>query len=271
MEERYHSIKKKFHQILKEKNRKEKINKSFIESNKNDNPQEDKNEYTESYNFTKNSFYRNEEANKNMILEQKFNVLKDSLDKLQIVLEKNIQNNNNSTNEVIQKINDIKNFYMNELENDSLIINNDLTTIKNEVNDVINNKLNQNSEVNNIINTLEIEKNNQIEESMNKINFYSNNQQNYLANINKDINLRINEINELYDNNINYSNQKKDIILNNICTFNNKLNKMYNEEKKHRENFKNGINSILNCEIDNLRSIDLYNSLELIKNGEKPF
>ena len=92
MKQRYDNIRKKFNQILNEKNKfKEKRSHSFIEPNNNYIKNELDN--NDSFILTKNSFYKKDESN-NIILNKKYNILKKSLDKLQLIIEKNIKEEN---------------------------------------------------------------------------------------------------------------------------------------------------------------------------------
>ena len=275
MKERYKNIRKKFNQIIKEKyNLKEKRSRSFIEPNHNYIRREkDNNNNNDDFNITKNIFYKNEENNTNSILNTKFNILKKSLDKLSLIIEKNSNKENKYIDDAIKNIINIKYYYINELNNDSIRINNDLKLINREFNNKMKNKeANEFVEVDDLINNLTNESNNIINNSINKINFYSDNQQKYFDNINKDIKDQIKEINNDSNNDLIYSNQKYNLIMNDISSFNKKILLLDNEENNNRENFKKDINNILNYEIDNLNNNDyneMFNSLELYKNGKK--
>ena len=91
MKERYGDIKNEFRQILNKKNKpNDRRNRSFIEFDSKYIQQE-----TEDNNLlslTKNSFYKKEynSEEEGAILNKKYNILKKTLDKLQIILENNI-------------------------------------------------------------------------------------------------------------------------------------------------------------------------------------
>lgn len=274
MKERYDIIRKRFKQIINEKNNlKEKRNHSFIESNNNSIKKELGNK--NSFNLTKNSFYKKEKFKKNLVLNQKYYILKKSLDKLQLILEKNINEENIYKNDIIGNIHNIKSYYMNELTKDTISLQNDLQSIKNEFLEEIkireSNKDDINNEVNNLVNSFTNNNNIEINCPKNKINLYRNNQQNYFSNINKEIKQQIREVNLSCNNDIQYSNQKYEIIMNDISSFNNKIRILDKEEAVNREKFKEEITYILNCEIDNFKSTEMINSIELIKTGKKPY
>ena len=192
MNEKYNNIRKRFKQIITEKNNeKEKRNKSFIQSHKKYLDDNSDNTSDNSYlNLTKNSFFlKNEKeggvSNNNNILDKKFNLLKKSIEKLQFIVEKNIKNEKNSTNNIVKNINQIKNFYINELLKEQNSMENDLNIIKEKyVKEIDNNEINiidrdikefMNNNMNDINNTID------------KINVYANKQNNLFNNINADI------------------------------------------------------------------------------------
>lgn len=295
MNEKLKNIRKKFKQLINEKNNLKvhrSKSRSFFEINSNYvQPEEEKR--NDELNLTKNSIKMNQNINAidiknkndtfnntyngmNSILNTKFNILKSSLDKLQLLLENNIINEAKSTNSIIENIHNIKNYYKNEIiVNESKIVDNNLKNVKREYMKEFqkrkSNKLDSDIEVTNLIDEFQNELNGNINESVNKISIYNNNQIDYFNNIDKKVKEQFEEINMNNNNDIQYSNKKYNLIMENINSFNDKCYMIENEENINRENFKNSINEILNLEIDNLKSGEFTNSLDLLKSREKSF
>ena len=295
MNEKFKNIRKKFKQLINEKNNLKvhrSKSRSFFEINS-DYIQREEEKKNDELNLTKNSFNMNrniypiETKNKtdtfnntyngiNSILDTKFNILKSSLDKLQLLLENNIINETKTTNNIIENIHNIKNYYKNEIiVNESKIVDNNLKNVKREYMKEFkkrkSNKLDSDIEVTNLIEKFQNELKENINESVNKISSYNNNQINYFNNIDKKVKEQFDEINMNNNNDIQYSNKKYNLIMENINSFNDKCYMIENEENINRENFKNSINEILNLEIDNLKSGEFTNSLDLLKSREKSF
>jgi len=294
MNEKFKNIRKKFKQLINEKNNLKvhrSKSRSFFEINS-DYIQREEEKKNEEFNLTKNSIRnRNINANDiknkndtfnntyngiNSVLNTKFNILKSSLDKLQLLLENNIANETKCTNNIIKNIRNIKNYYKNEIiVNETNNLDNNLKTIKREYMKEIkkrkSNKLDSDIEVTNLIEDFQNELKENINESVNKINSYNSNQINYFNNIDINVKEQFDEINKNNNNDIQYSNQKYNLIMENVNSFNDKLYSIENEENINRENFKNSINEILNLEIDNLKSGEFTNSLDLFKSREKSF
>ena len=120
MKEKYKKIRNRFEQIVYEKNEeKEKRNKSFIESHKK-NMEIVITDNEIDLNLTKNSFTSKEKKkvnkdDKRLIFNKKFNILKKAIEKLKFLIEKNINNENLITNEIIENIFVLEQFYKNEL------------------------------------------------------------------------------------------------------------------------------------------------------------
>lgn len=274
MKQRYDNIRKKFKQIVNEKNKfKEKRSHSFIESNNNYINNEMDNE--DSFHLTKNSFYKKEEYNINIILNKKYNVLKKSLDKLQLILQKSINEENNHKNDIIENAHNIKNYYIKELANNTIAINNDLKCIQNEFQDEMKKREDYkniiNNEISNLVKDITNTTNNTLNNPIYKIQYYKNNQQNNFVDINKDMKEQIQEFNLFCNNDMKYSNQKYNIIINDIMSFKDKINISDKKENLNREKFKEEIRFILNSEIDNLHNNEMLNSLDIIKNGKNNF
>ena len=131
MKERYGDIKNEFRQILNKKNKpNDRRNRSFIEFDSKYIQQE-----TEDNNLlslTKNSFYKKEynSEEEGAILNKKYNILKKTLDKLQIILENNIEKEKKETNDKIKKINNIKTYYINELINEKIFMKDGLDLLE---------------------------------------------------------------------------------------------------------------------------------------------
>ena len=268
MNERFMDLREKFRQIInKKRNLKDRRSRSFIDFNNNYIQQETEN--NEIMNLTKNSFYIKEDNNKKgAILNKKFNILKNTLDKLQIILENNINTEVKETNDIINGINNIKSHYINELMNEKISICDNLQMIKRGFTEEI-----KKSELNNIkteANYLINDCKDELNKQENKINNFSHNQQNYFNGINHDIYKNIEELNVKSNNDINYSNQKYNSILNDFSSLNNKIRLLDEEEKINREKFRKDINYILNSEIENLKNNnELSNSIELIRSRKK--
>jgi len=292
MNEKFKNIRKKFKQLINEKNNLKvhrSKSRSFFEINSNYvQPEEEKR--NDELNLTKNPINMNRNINEidkndtfnntynsmNSILNTKFNILKSSLDKLQLLLENNIINEAKSTNNIIENIHNIKKYYKNEITvNESKIVDNNLKNVKREYMKEFqkrkSNKLDSDIEVTNLIDEFQNELNGNINESVNKISIYNNNQIDYFNNIDKKVKEQFDEINMNNNNDIQYSNKKYNLIMENINSFNDKCYMIENEENINRENFKNSINEILNLEIDNLKSGEFTNSLDLLKSREKSF
>jgi len=294
MNEKFKNIRKKFKQLINEKNNLKvhrSKSRSFFEINS-DYIQREEEKKNEEFNLTKNSI-RNRNINTNdinnkndtfnntynginSVLNTKFNILKSSLDKLQLLLENNIANETKCTNNIIKNIRNIKNYYKNEIiVNETNNLDNNLKTIKREYIKEIkkrkSNKLDCDIEVTNLIEDFQNELKENINESVNKINSYNSNQINYFNNIDINVKEQFDEINMNNNNDIQYSNKKYNLIMENVNSFNDKLYSIENEENINRENFKNSINEILNLEIDNLKSGEFTNSLDLFKSREKSF
>ena len=294
MNEKFKNIRKKFKQLINEKNNLKvhrSKSRSFFEINS-DYIQREEEKKNEEFNLTKNSIRnRNINANDiknrndtfnntyngiNSVLNTKFNILKSSLDKLQLLLENNIANETKCTDNIIKNIRNIKNYYKNEIiVNETNNLDNNLKTIKREYMKEITkrktNKLDSDIEVTNLIEDFQNELKENINESVNKINSYNSNQINYFNNIDINVKEQFEEINMNNNNDIQYSNKKYNLIMENVNSFNDKLYSIENEENMNRENFKNSINEILNLEIDNLKSGEFTNSLDLFKSREKSF
>ena len=271
MKEKYKNITKKFKQIINEKNSlKEKRSKSFIENNIGYLSNEAENNNNDVCNLTKNSFYIKEDNNMNIILNKKFDVLKKSLDKLQLIIENNINYDIKETNNTIENIEQIKNNYKNELINDSVIMTNDLQLIRKDFSNKIKKiELNLETNINSIINNATNEIKSNIKEEHDKLNYYLNNQQNYFNNINQNISEELKQINNNYNDDIQHSTQKYSVIMNDITTLNNKIALFDKKEEINRQNFRDSITYILNSEIDKIKNDDLFNSLDLLKSIEK--
>lgn len=272
MNEKYKIIRKKFQQIINEKNNlKEKRSKSFIEINNSYIPHETENNNNNNdiSNITKNSFYIKEDNTMNAILNKKFNILKKSLDKLQLIIENNINNDNKETNKIIDNIYQIKNHYKNELINDSISMSNDLQLIKKEFSNEIKKRETSELDAWTDVNNLKNEMASNINESRDRINFYLNNQQNYLNNINKKITDQVEQINNSFNNDMQYSNQKYNIIMNDITSINNKINIFDSKEGINRQNFKDSITCILNSEIDKIKNDELNSSFDVLRSKGK--
>lgn len=294
MNEKFKNIRKKFKQLINEKNNLKvhrSKSRSFFEINS-DYIQREEEKKNEEFNLTKNSIRNrnintNDIKNKNdtfnntynginSVLNTKFNILKSSLDKLQLLLENNIANETKCTDNIIKNIRNIKNYYKNEIiVNETNNLDNNLKTIKREYMKEITkrktNKLDSDIEVTNLIEDFQNELKENINESVNKINSYNSNQINYFNNIDINVKEQFEEINMNNNNDIQYSNKKYNLIMENVNSFNDKLYSIENEENMNRENFKNSINEILNLEIDNLKSGEFTNSLDLFKSREKSF
>ena len=295
MNEKFKKIRKKFKQLINEKNNLKvhrSKSRSFFEINSNYIQREEEKKNDE-FNLTKNAINMNRNINIidiknknddfnntyngiNSILDTKFNILKSSLDKLQLLLENNIINETKTTNNIIENIHNIKNYYKNEIiVNESNIVDNNLKNVKREYMKEFkkrkSNKLDSDIEVTNVIEEFQNELKENINESVNKISSYNNNQINYFNNIDKKVKEQFDEINTNNNNDIQYSNKKYNLIMENVNSFNDKLYMIENEENINRENFKNSINEILNLEIDNLKSDEFTNSLVLLKSREKSF
>jgi len=293
MNEKFKNIRKKFKQLINEKNNLKvhrSKSRSFFEINS-DYIQREEEKKNEEFNLTKNSI-RNRNINTNdinnkndtfnntynginSVLNTKFNILKSSLDKLQLLLENNIANETKCTNNIIKNIRTIKNYYKNEIiVNETNNLDNNLKTIKREYIKEIKkrkSKLDSDIEVTKLIEDFQNELKENINESVNKINSYNSNQINYFNNIDINVKEQFDEINMNNNNDIQYSNKKYNLIMENVNSFNDKLYSIENEENINRENFKNSINEILNLEIDNLKSGEFTNSLDLFKSREKSF
>ena len=295
MNEKFKNIRKKFKQLINEKNNLKfhrsksrsffEINSNYIqgeEEKKNDELNLRKNSINMKRNINalankkENDAFNNTYNGINSILSTKFNILKSSLDKLQLLLENNIINETKSTNNIIENIHNIKNYYKNEIiVNESNIVDNNLKNVKREYMKEFkkrkSNKLDSDIEVTNVIEEFQNELKENINESVNKISSYNNNQINYFNNIDKKVKEQFDEINTNNNNDIQYSNKKYNLIMENVNSFNYKLYMIEKEENINRENFKNSINEILNLEIDNLKSGEFTNSLDLLKSREKSF
>ena len=292
MNEKFKNIRKKFKQLINEKNNLKvhrSKSRSFFEINSNYvQPEEEKR--NDELNLTKNPINMNRNINEidkndtfnntynsmNSILNTKFNILKSSLDKLQLLLENNIINEAKSTNNIIENIHNIKNYYKNEIIiNESKVVDNNLKNVKREYMKEFqkrkSNKLDSDIEVTNLIDEFQNELNGNINESVNKISIYNNNQIDYFNNIDKKVKEQFDEINMNNNNDIQYYNKKYNLIMENINSFNDKCYMIEKEENINKENFKNSINEILNLEIDNLKSGEFTNSLDLLKSREKSF
>ena len=271
MKQRYGNLRKRFKQIINEKNKfKEKRSHSFIEPDSNYFKKELDDNENDSFTLTKNSFYKKEENNINIILNKKYNILKKSLDKLQLILEKNIKEDNIYKNNAIQNVYNIKNYYINELANDTFALSNELQIIKNVFEDGINKrkeyKNNIYNEVNNLVGDITkntTNTNDEVNNPRNKIELYMNNQQNYFHKINQDMKRQIEDINLSCNDDMQYSNQKYNIIMNDINAFKDKIYKSDKKEKINREEFKEKISCILNDEIDKITNDEMINSIEL--------
>ena len=273
MKEKFKNIRTRFKQLINEKNNlKGRRNNSFIDINYNYEIKPKDNNYNDEFNLTKNNINvenKNNDFKMNSILDKKFNILKQSLEKIQLLIENNINKENQNTNNIINKIQNINNNYMNELLNDGIRIKNDLKNIQKEYSKDIkkqeSNQLDSDIEVNDLINEITKETKKQIYEPMDKINFFKNNQQKYFEDINNKIKENFEDINNSCNNDIEYSNQKFNIIMNDINSFNNQVYMLDNEENVNRENFRKSINDILNIEIDNLKSGELVKSIDFYK------
>ena len=215
MNEKFKNIRKKFKQLINEKNNLKvhrSKSRSFFEINSNyiQGQEEKKND---ELNLTKNSIIINRNINAidikkendtfnntyngiNSILNTKFNILKSSLDKLQLLLENNIINETKSTNNIIENIHNIKKYYKNEIiVNETKIVDNNLKNVKREYMKEFqkrkSNKLDSDIEVTNLIDEFQNELKDNINESINKISSYNDNQINYFNNIDKKVNYLI--------------------------------------------------------------------------------
>ena len=259
MNEKYIDIRKRFKQIITEKNNeKEKRNKSFIQSHKKYLEDSSDNNSDNSYlNLTKISFFlKNEKEgnNKNNILDKKYNLLKKSIEKLQFIIEKNIKTEKVSTNNILKNINQIKNIYINELLKEQNSMESDLNMIKEKyMKKIDNNEMNiMDGGIKDFMNNNMKDINNTID----KINIFANQQNNLFNNINSDINEQFNNINIIYEKEI----QRKNKIDESLDKINNKINIFEKKENIKREKFKEDIFNILNTELNKLNKIDMSQS-----------
>ena len=261
MKEKYKNIRNRFDQIVYEKNEeKEKRNKSFIESHKK-NMEIDITDNEIDLNLTKNSFTSKEKIkvnkdDKRLIFNKKFNILKKAIEKLKFLIEKNINNENLITNEMIENIFVFKQFYKNELIKDQKTLEVNLKTIKEKYSNEI--EYIQDNKTGNDIKGIIDENTNKINDAINKINNYSTKQNNYFKNINIDINEQFNNISEKYKvNKISENEINKD-----INEIKKKINNFGNKEYKNRENFKDDIFNILESELNKLKEVNMIKSYE---------
>ena len=260
MKERYKKIRNRFEQIIYEKNEeKEKRNKSYIQSHINNMEINITDNESIDFNLTKNSYISKDKIklnknNKVLILNKKFNILKKAIEKLQCLIEKNINNENLITNEIIENISVFEQFYKNELIKDQKTLEINLKIIKEKYLNEMENI--EEKTTRNDIKEIIDENTNKLNETINKINNFSTKQNNYFKNINIDINDQFNSIYEKYkEYKINENEITKD--LNKIK---NKINIFGNKENKNRENFKDDILNILESELNKLKRGNMINS-----------
>ena len=202
------------------------------------------------------SLLPNNESNENnnkdhfYYLNLKFNILNNTLRKLTLIIQNQINENNDEINNFTKFIKDTKSNVKKELSKDEKNIENSLQHIKLEYNNYIQN--NNNIKENPKIKLEETEYNydkekTKLGELINLLDTLNKKEENNFINIKKDLNSKIEKIN------IELKNERKNInIINNpkvkksFDNINNELDKGKSYEYLKRNEYKETINSILN-------------------------
>ena len=191
--------------------------------------------------------------NKYPTLNLKFNILRDTLEKLNLLIEDDISKEINETNNFVETINNYKENFEQELISDNMQIEQNLRLIKNEYNNI---QLSNENDllVKELLSELTLETQMQIPKIIKQVNQEIDTQQNTF----NDINIKIKEQNNLIYEEIN---EEKKCVEENFLEFIKKIQNIKSEikqfkkeEDQEREQYKNSLNEMLSDTIIKLKN-----------------